>query len=151
MRFLLILFFLPFISFSQTYTGFSWNESEVKFKTVQMNVYYGDSKKTIFNGYKDASITIENSNIATITSSNIKVKLGGYFELEEGLINSFEYSVKNYQATITYVVVSGSQMLYLSIYYDEISKKPTRIFVSVNKNFLNKKEDPLIFILTGFE
>ena len=116
-----------------------------------MNVYYGDSKKTIFNGYKDASITIENSNIATITSSNIKVKLGGYFELEEGLINSFEYSVKNYQATITYVVVSGSQMLYLSIYYDEISKKPTRIFVSVNKNFLNKKEDPLIFILTGFE
>jgi len=150
MKFILVFLFIPFVSFSQTYTGFSWNQTEINFSTVQMNVYYGQSKKPIFNGYKDASISIEN-NSGSPTGANIKAKFGGYFEFEDGIISSFEYKVKDYEATITYVVYSGSKMLYFTVYYDEITKKPTRIFVSTKKNILDKKEDSIIFILTGFD
>ena len=151
MKFIIILLLIPFASYSQSYTGFSWNETDVSFKTVKMNLYYGESNKTIFNGSKDASINIRNLISTSPTDVNITAKLGGYFEIEDGIINSFEYKVKDYQSTITYTVISDSKMIYFSIYYDEISKKPNRIFVSATKNYLNKKEESLTFILTGFE
>jgi hypothetical protein len=81
----------------------------------------------------------------------VTVNLGGYFEIENATVDFFEYKVKDYQSTITYQVSSGTQLLYFAIYYDEIAKKPTRIFASATKDYLNKKEKSLLFILTGFE
>lgn len=117
------------------------------YSTTEKNV-----KTQIFDGYKDALITITPILSDNPTNTQISVKLSGYYEAENASVNEFVLKSKNYQTEISYNADTGSDLIYVTIYIDEITKKTKKIFIAVLKNYTyDKNAKTLIFILTGFE
>lgn len=147
----LLIFLLPILSKGQAYTGFKWDEDDISFKTVEMEVSYSGEKNKIFKGFKDAQINIKQLQYSDPTKATVSVKLSGYFQGLDIPINDIEYKSKDYETTIIYSGFNESDFIYVAIYFDEIENKPKYIFASVTKNFVDKKSKSMNFVLTGFE
>ena len=153
-----ILFFFSLLislkNFGQDYSHFKWNSEEVTFKSVQMTAYYTETNKiktTIFTGYKDATIVIKQGGLDNPTYTTISAKLSGYFEIEDAVVSEFEYKIKDYQTYITYSATGGTDLLYVSVFYDDVTGKVKKIFAAATKNYVDKKSKTIFFNLSGFE
>jgi hypothetical protein len=93
---LLLIATYPISTYSQTYNNFKWNTENVSFKTTQMNVFYPNPNTPIFNGNKEALVSINQKVSASPTGVSISVNFAEYFQIKEGVVISFEYKVKDH-------------------------------------------------------
>lgn len=152
MKYLIALLFLfPVAATAQTYSGFKWNTNNISFKSTKMRVYYSGEETDVFNGAKSATISIKQLPLINQTDNKVSASLADYFSIKDANISEFEYKIKKYESTIVYSGTKNDDYIYVALYFDEVSKKVTKIFVSTTKNYVDKNSKALIFILTGFE
>ena len=149
----LLLFTYILCSFfmnAQKPTAPKWGSDNIQFKTVEMEMRDATTKKIIFTGYKDSYIQISNfSDNPTLNS--VAVKLSGYFHIESGRVDSYEYKQTTTGVNVTYSVIEMNKFCYISIHYEFDEDVPKFIVCVSTEDYTKKPTKSMAFTLKGFE
>lgn len=151
----LLLFIFAFglfkFSFSQTgkeFTDFDIKGSTLKVHAVSMKVEDKETKKIVFDGYKEGDIVISNVS-ANPFMTTVDINLGGYFKMEIGEVYSVNVEYKDtWTSVVTYTLQSGEKMASLTFYYTNSVLKSLWIITIPDIKHIKKG---LIVTLSGIE
>jgi hypothetical protein len=127
-----------------------WSLDDIEFKTVQMEVKDAATKKQIFAGYKDSYIKISDLLDDPMLSS-VSIKLSGYFQIENGTVDSYEYKQTSSGTTISYTIVEINKLCVMYISYGLGDDTPSFIVCVSTEDYTKKPLKQMSFTLKGFE
>lgn len=125
------------------FTPFKWNSNDITFSSVQMTIKNTKTNQKIFDGYKDASITIKSTDgqpYDIFLNLNAYVQLDGNIEISNTKRDNADFSVEYGLSS------QNNQTAAIVLYYDGQGKL-YRIIATADTDTQPKRE--LSFILTG--
>ena len=148
--FLSLLLFLQVFAYSQSFMFPAWEKDEVTFKTVSIKFEDNSKKKILFDGYKDAFVSIKQHVVSDGKSGELFVsgQISGYLKFESVKITDLKVEQNSRYVSYQITGMYNGSVISIGIQYEAFGEpKPTSIVVV----YIEEKKNSLVFTLTGFE